>query len=44
MSAALFAAKQHLRSLMKQKLAALPQDYVKQQSTSPGLEQEYLQR
>ncbi|ROW14600.1 hypothetical protein VPNG_03284 [Cytospora leucostoma] len=32
MSAALFAAKQQLRSHMKLKLAALPQDYIRQQS------------
>lgn len=34
MNAALFAAKQQLRSAMKQRLAALPQDAVKEQSTS----------
>jgi hypothetical protein len=34
MNAALFAAKQQLRSAMKQKLAALPMDAVKEQSTS----------
>lgn len=34
MNAALFAAKQRLRSAMKQRLAALPQDAVKEQSTS----------
>lgn len=33
MSAALFAAKQQLRSSMKQRLAALPQDAIKEQST-----------
>ncbi|KUI53748.1 hypothetical protein VP1G_01220 [Cytospora mali] len=32
MSAALFTAKQQLRSLMKQRLAALPQDSIKEQS------------
>ena len=34
MSAALFTAKQQLRSLMKQRLAALSQDSIKEQSTS----------
>lgn len=34
MNAALFAAKQQLRSAMKQRLAALPQDAIKEQSTS----------
>lgn len=34
MNAALFAAKQQLRSAMKQRLAALPLDAVKEQSTS----------
>lgn len=34
MNAALFAAKQQLRSAMKQRLAALPHDAVKEQSTS----------
>lgn len=34
MNATLFAAKQQLRSAMKQRLAALPQDAVKEQSTS----------
>lgn len=33
MNAALFAAKQQLRSAMKQRLAALPLDAVKEQST-----------
>lgn len=36
-AAALFAAKQQLRSAMKQRLAALPQDAIKEQSTSSAL-------
>lgn len=34
MNAGLSAAKQHLRSLMKQRLAALPQESIREQSRS----------
>lgn len=36
MNAALFTAKQQLRSSMKKRLAAIPQDVVKEQSRSDG--------